>query len=886
MRTIRAWLSRFGDVFNRHRTDRDLAAELESHLQFHIDDNLCAGMSPEEARRQALLKLGGLDQTKESVRDRRGLPWLDSLIYDTRFALRMLRKNPGFTTVAILTLALGIGANTAIFSLVNTVLLAPLPYKNVDRLVWVWGRSARTGLETDTPISPGDFVEWRERSGIFETLVAGVDDEVTLTGEGNPQMLIGYAFSANYFTALGVPPELGRTFTEAEDRAGAPHVVVLSDQLWRAAFYSDRTILGRSITFDGDPYTVIGVMPPAFNYGSSNQFWVPFGPFMTSPSDYQHRFVRVLAKLRPGISLAAAQAQMSVFARQIDAEHPATDAGNGVSIVSLRQMLVGDVRTPLLVLLGAVGFVLLIACANVAGLLLARMAGRAREIAIRASLGASRIRLLQQFLTESLMLSIAGGLLGIVLAISCANFLVAIFPNDIANLNIPKIAAVTVDNRVLLFALVATLLTSIIFGTVPALHSSRPESEALKESGRATTPGTAVGRARRILVVAEISLSLVLLAGAGLLIGSFERVARSSLGFEPSHVLALETFLPSNHYPSSDPIKFHLFVDKAIESLQALPGVQAAGATNFLPLSGFRALQGFYVDGKPSPQPNRKPSADYHLATPDYFRSMQIPLLRGRVFSDADQANSEQVAIVNATLVQRYLRGEDPLGRRLNVASPDRPEWWTVVGVVGDVKAFGPDQAAHADIYFPVDQAWFPGVAFVMRTANDPATTLKSAEQAVWKVDKDQAIFKAIPVSALAAQAIAVRRVSMVLFAGFAAVALLLAAVGIYGIMAFAVAQRTHEIGVRIALGARQSDILRMVLRQGMQLATIGLAIGILSALALTRLIRTLLFNVSATDPFTFVTVAVLLIAVALLACYIPARRAMRVDPMIALRHE
>ena len=603
-------------------------------------------------------------------------------------------------------------------------------------------------------------------------------------------------------------------------------------------------------------------------------------------SDYEHHFVRVMGRLKPGAPLSMPRPQMQALALQIDAEHPATDAGNGVKITPLRRQLAGDIQTPLLVLLGAVGFVLLIACANVASLLLARATTRYKEIAACAALGASRARLLRQFLTESLLLSLAGGALGIALALWCTHFLVSIFPNDIANVSIPRVENIPVNTPVLLFALAAAVLTGLLFGVVPAMQSAGANAaDILRESSRGASPGSRSARLRRVLVVAQIALSLVLLAGAGLLIESFQRVAGGSLGFQPDHVLGVEVFLAANHYPENQPDKQRAFVRDVLRRMKSLPDVVSVGAVSTLPLTGFWGETDFFVEGRPQPKPGEAPSADNRFITPGYFSTMRVRLLRGRDFTDADRDGGRRVAIVDETLARQYLGGS-PVGLRLNLGTPEKPEWWEVVGEADNVKAFGLESPGMSTVYRPYAQSPLVLVGFTIRTAGDPAALIKAAEQTVWDVDPDQPIFRALPMSALAAQSVALRRVSTLLIAAFATLALLLAAVGIYGVMSYAVARRTHEIGTRMALGAQPKDVLRLVLGQGARLAIYGVIIGAVAALVLTRFMASILFGVGASDPVTFAGVAILLGAVALAACYIPARRAMRIDPMVALKYE
>lgn len=809
---------------------------------------------------------------------------MTGLAQDFRYALRQLRRSPAFAAVAAITLALAIGANTAIFSVVNAVLLAPLPYRQVDRLMMIW-EANRTRGERAFPISPGDFSSWKQENDVFEDIAASYDNEVTLTGSGDPKLVIGYAFTPNYFRILDVAPQMGRTFTEQEAQSKAP-VVVLSDKFWRTTLHGDPQVLGKAINLDAKPYTVIGVMPPTFSYPPRTELWMPIS-LSADSGDFDHRYLRIIGRLKPGISVAEAQSRMDALERRVASLHPATEAGNETWVEPLRHQLSGDIRKPLLVLLGAVAIVLLIASVNIAGLLLARAAGRRAEVSLRTAMGASRFRLVRQFLIESLLLSLPGGILGIGLALWCARFLVAIFPNNVANLSIPRVESIPLNAPVLWFALGITVLSSLSLGVLPALQSSRSnESDALKESGRVLGSGAPSARTRRILTTAEIALSLVLLSGAGLMIESFRQVYRQDLGFQPDHVLGLEVFLPRNRYPSEQPQTRLSFVRGVLENLKELPGVQSVAATNYLPLTGFWGTTDFVIQGRTPVNKSQKPTADSRLVTPGYFSSMGIALLQGRDFMDSDRLGSEQVAIVNSTLAHRYFGNEDPVGKIVELEEDAPVKRWRVVGVVSDVKAFGPEEAAHADMYRPLAQVTFPLLGFVVRTTGDPALLLKSAQQAVWQVDKDQPIFDAMPMSLLAAQSLTLRRTSTIVLASFATLALLLAAVGLYGVMSYSVSQRTHEFGIRMALGARRQDVLQLVLRSGVRLVLVGEVIGLAAALLLTRLSSSLLFGVSPGDPWTLATALAVLTLVAVVASYIPASRATKVDPMVALRYE
>ena len=810
---------------------------------------------------------------------------MTGLLQDLRYALRQLRKYPGFTAVVVATLGLGIGANTAIFSVVNTVLLAPLPYRDVDRLMMIWGRNPTRG-DQQFPVSPGNYVDWRQKNDVFEDVSASYDYEMTLTNAGEPKLVIGYALSPNYFRILGVPPRMGRTFTDEEDASGT-HVAVLSDKMWRNTFRGDPNILGKSVTLDAKAFTVIGVMPPDFNFPPQTELWMPASISPAAYRDYEQRYIRVVGRLKPGISVAHAQARMNALERAIAAQHPETDAGNETWVEPLRQQLVGDIRMPLLALSGAVALVLLIACVNIASLLLARAASRRVEVSVRVAIGAGRLRLLQQFLIESLLLSFLGGAVGVALPLWSSRFLLAIFPKGVANLSIPKVDAIPIDAPVLWFAFGITLFTGLLFGVIPVLQSAGVHgNDALKESSRSLTSTSRSAQFRSGLVTAEIALSLILLLGGGLMIESFRQVYRVDLGFRPDRVLGLEIFLPPNQYPRDQPHKQNNFVNNVLDRLNKLPGVQSAAAANFLPLTGFWGITDFFIEGRPERKGDVNPFADNRRVTSDYFSTMGISLLRGRQFSDSDRSDSEKVAMVNTTLARRYFGSDDPIGKVLQITDRERADKWRIVGVVADVKAFGPEEAAHSDLYRPLEQSPSNLLGFAVRASGDPSALLKPAEQAIWEVDKDQPIFDAMPMRRLAAQSMTLRRTSTILLASFAILALVLAAIGLYGVMAYSVVQRTHEIGLRMALGALHQDVLRLVIRQAMWLIVIGEGIGVIAALFLTHAAATLLYGVSPANPWIVTLAVAVLTLVALIAAYVPAQRATRVDPIVALRYE
>ena len=808
---------------------------------------------------------------------------METLLQDIRYGLRTLGKNPGFAAIAVITLTLGIGANTAIFSVVNTVLLSRFPYRDVDRLVMIWGINPKESGEV-SPVSPGVYSAWKSESKVFEGMAASTDDLETITSGGDPEMVVGYNFSPEYFNVLGAKPELGRTFLPEE---GLASVAVLSDRLWRRRFGADPAIIGKPINLSKTPYTVVGVMPPTFRYPDKVEIWTPLALPGSAASDYTNRYLRVLARLAPGVTLEQAQAQMNLLAERLAREHPDTNRGEGILLKPLRLELAGDIRFPLLVLLGAVGFVLLIACANVANLLLARSASREHEIAIRSALGAGQARLVRQMLTESTLLALGGGAAGTILAFLGKSYLLKLFPNNISNLNIPTVEAIPMDAHVLGFSIAATLVTAIFFGLVPLLGASRwGVNQMLQKGGRSGTASSSEHRFRSGLIVAEIALSFALLIGAGLLIKSFVVLTHQSLGFQPNRLLALEAFPSSTQYPAKEPEKLRAFVDRSVENLRAMPGVESVGAINFLPLTGFWGPRSFTVEGLPLPAVGEGPSADNRVITPGYFRTMGIPVLRGRDFTSADGPNTPHVAIVSASLAERWWKDKDPVGKRLNLGEADKPDFYEIVGVAGDVHAFGIEEKSHDDLYRPFSQVYFPAIAFTVRTTGDPEQVISAAKAAIWSIDPQQPFYKVITMDTLAEESIALRRVNMLLLTVFSVIALVLAASGIYGVLSYTVALRVHEMGIRAALGARPGNLLRMVLGDGLRLVLLGLGIGLAGSLALTRLVSNLLYGVAPLDPFAFVASVVMVTASALLASYIPARRATRVDPMVALRYE
>jgi len=807
---------------------------------------------------------------------------MTTLMQDVRYGLRMLAKNPGFAAVAIVTLALGIGANTAIFSVVNTVLLRPLPYKDADRLVMVWSYNRKRGFNTDQ-VSPLDFADWRAQNHVFETIAGSTDVTYTLTGRGEPSLIVAYSCSADYLHALGTPPLVGRNFLPEEEQPGKNRVAVLSYSLWQSRFGGDRGLVGKTIALDGTPYTVVGIMPAGFQYPQFTEIWTPLTIIPEAANDRAYRYLRVIGRLKPGVTLRQAQTEMNTIAHRLALEYPKTNQDDdATNLISLRQTISGDIRPALLVLMCAVGLVLLIACANVANLLLARAAAREREVAVRAALGASRSRLVRQFLTESALVGLIGGALGLLVAFWCTGVLVTMFPPTIFNISVPHLDKIPIDGWMLGFVLAVSLLTGTVFGLVPALHAGGLDlNQSLKEAGRSLAGSTRSHHFRNALVVSEVALSLALLAAAGLAIRSFVYLLGGDLGFNTQNVLTLRVLLPDFKYKTD--ARRLAFSDRAMERLKALPGVKAAGSVSFLPISGWWGQRSVSLEGQAASQ-SQRPFAVWSSVTPDYFRTMGIPLLEGRYFTEQDTRNAVPAVIISKSLARKLAPHQDPLGKRLDVDGVEHPV--EVVGVVGDVHQLGITSELTSEIYFPFDQLTAPLICFALRTSSDPTSLAKAAERAIWAVDKDQSVGYVMTMEQLASESIAPERVVMLLLAAFAGMALILAAVGLYNVISYTAAQRTHEIGIRMALGAELPDVLKLVVAQGLKLTGLGLIIGLAASLALTRLMSSLIYGVRPTDSVTFVGAVLLLAGVATLASYLPARRATKVDPMVALRYE
>jgi predicted permease len=872
------------NLFRKARKEEELSEEIETYLEMLIEIKTREGLNPGEARRAALLELGGMEQVKERVREVSGGYWLETWWQDLRYAWRILGRNPGFTIVVVLTWALGIGATSTIFSVVNGVVLRPLPYREPGRLVRLWQNKTQAGI-SGLPLSAGNINVWRKQAQSFEVVAAYNTTASVITGDDEPEQIIGAAVSANLLPMLGYQPMLGRHFLAEDNKPGGERVIILSHQLWQRRFGSDRSIVGRSITLDyTNAFTVIGIMSPGESYPALTDFWLP--ERLTATDRHDTRFLTALARLKSGITPQMAQNEVALINQQLIEQYPDDYAGWIVELQPLHQTIVGGVRTSLLTLLGAVGFVLLIACANVTNLLLARASTRQKEMALRAALGAGRFRLIRQLLTESVLLALAGGAAGLLLARLAIKGLIVLNPPDV-----PRLAQVDVDGRVLAFTLVTTVLVSIIFGLAPALHSSKPDLiNALKEGA------ASAGRSKRRwfsvlpslgvrdgIIIAQTALAVVLLIGAGLLIKSFVKLRQVELGFTPTNVISLTLAPPFSRYKKD--FNRMDYYRQLLETVKTMPGLEAVAVTTSIPTTGAWMNVPTMVAGQAKPTNTDGQRAFASVVSADYFRTVGIALKQGRVFTEDDREGSPLVTIINETMARSYFANKNPIGQRIYIQdTPDKQ--MEIVGVTADVKQLGVSEENRPFFYQPYRQRSTRGLTLLVRTQAEPSSFIPALRGYISSVDKYTAITQVRTLDEVVSNSIAQPRFYMLLLTIFAWIALLLAAVGIYGLMAYTVNQRKHEIGIRLALGAQTSHILRMIVGQGLSLILIGIMIGLIASLMLTQAMSKMLFEVSANDPLVFVVITFTLNVVALLACFLPARRATQIDPLVGLRHE
>jgi predicted permease len=883
---IRSWATA---MLQSTRMEHEMDEEMRFHIEAHAAELVKRGVPQQEALRQARLEFGGVETAKSECRDAVGVSFLETLFQDVRLSVRAMLRTPSFTLTAVVVLALGIGATTAIFSVVDAVLLRPLAYRDSGRLVTIL-------MYGTGPVSVANYVDWRDQSRSFSTMGAADYWSPNLTGVDSPEHITGLKVTQSLFPMLGVEPMLGRLFLEGEDKDGADREVILSHQLWQRRFSSDPNVLGKPIVLDGNAYVVVGVMPQGFQFApfwaTNAELWVPnaFGARLHSRGGNS---LRIFARLNDGVSLTQARAEIASITARLEQQFPGTN--RNVVVTPLKEKVVGSIETPLLVLLGAVAFVLLITCANVAHMLLARAATRQKEVAVRAALGARRGRIIRQFLTESILLGGVGGAAGLALAVIGTRALIAMSPS-----NIPRVQTVSIDIHAALFLFTATILTSAGFGLVPALQASSVNvNDTLKEGGRGGSEGVHRNRLRSLLVVSEFALALMLLIGAGLMIRTFAALESVDAGFNPHNVISMEVSVAGSK--EADAGRREIFYRQLIERVRSLPGIQAAGGINHLPLAGDLWGWSFIIEGRPKSRPGEAPKAVYRMVTPGYFAAMRLPIIRGRDITDADNVTAPGAVIINEQAARQYWPGEDPIGKRVSFDDDTTHPmaWLTIVGIAKDAKQDSWTDKATPEAYLTAFQnhdylgdsgaeasKHMEYITLVARTAGAPAAVASAMKEAAWSFDRNLAISQVVTMDGVVAEANAQPRFEMLLLSIFAAVALVLAAVGIYGVISYSASRRTHEIGVRMSLGATRSDVLLLVVRQGMWLAVAGSVAGIAGALLLSRLMAKLLYGVQPTDPVTFAAVAMGLGVVAMLACYIPARRAMRIDPMAALRYE
>ncbi|HEX4772694.1 MAG TPA: ABC transporter permease [Bryobacteraceae bacterium] len=878
---------RLRSAFGQPRLDDELDKEFRFHLDQQIAESVAAGLNPEEARYQALRNLGGMTQRQEECRDMRRTVYWDNFLQDLRYAARALQRSPGFAAVIILTLALSIGANSAIFSVINGVLLQPLPYPNPGRLV-------RLFLHNQDyprfPMNPYDFRDFRARNHSFEAVAAYTRADMQLSGQGEAEKLNAFAITAGYFRVLGTQPELGREFNTKDELHGNNRSAIISERLWRTRFAARRDILGQTILLDSEPFTIIGVAPPGLEhpgnnyhplgYGEPVDAWRPF-TFGDHPEQRGSHFLEVVGRLKANVTPEQARGELNGLMAQLAREFPDSDAGWSVLVMGLQQTVVASTQRMLLVLLGAVGLVLLIACANAANLLLARATARQREMGVRAALGAGTGRLLRQMLTESLLIAFAGAAVGLLLAVTGVRILVSFLPTDF-----PRVEDIHVNAVVFAFTFLISLGTGLLFGLAPALQISRVSpNSGLREETRGAAGGRRHTRVRSVLVVCEVSLACVLLVGAGLLLRSFLNLLRSDYGFAPEHVITSTIALPYVNYQGPVIARFY---DRLLPQLQEIPGVETVGVGSDVPWTGYDDNSGFNIEGK-RPPPHQDFHGRYHTASPNYFRTLGIPLRSGRFFTDSDNLKSRNVIVINQRMATLYWGHENPVGQRISVDDhPKESDWMTIVGVVGDVKDTPNSPNAEAAFWWPLAQVpfGFSDLSVVIRSHGDVAALTEDLRRAVRRMDKSVAVSNVRLLNNVADASFSAPRFALFLILLFSALALTLAAVGTYGVISYSVSQRSREFGVRIALGAQPEEVLRMVLKEGMRLACWGVLIGLAAGVAFARVLDSLLYQVGSVDLPTLTAVAALSLTIAAVACWIPARRATGTDPITALRAE
>ena len=874
---------RLRSLFRRDTVEAEMEDELRFHSEHQLEAYLKAGMSREQALRRVRMDFGGLEQVREECRDARGVSWVETLAQDLRYGWRTLLKSRGFAAAALFTLALGIGANTAIFSVVYGILLRPLPFRDASRLVLLNETTPKVG---NVSVSYPNFQDWRAQSHAFSEMAVVASVQFNMAGISQPENIGGLAVSPTFLSMTGVRPMIGRSFTREEEKAGTEPVLLLSYALWQSHFGADRGVIGHSIRLDSRTFTIVGVLPPDFRWGERCDVMEPIGVWATNNDSVTERGERgdtlVVGRLAPGAKIQEARAEMEGIAARLARAYPQTNDQFGVTLQPLREMFSGDVRPAMLVLLGAALFVLLVACANVANLFLMRGAVRAREMALRIAIGASRGRIIRQMLTESFLVALLGGLAGVSLAVAGIPLIARSIPRDtLAG------ASIDVNGAVLLFSAGLVILSMFVFGLAPALNSTSGNIQSeLKEGGKATSAGGR-NRWRGLLATSEVALALILLVGAGLMMKSLYRLLSVDSGFRAGHVLKLEMSLRTAQY-DEDPAVIG-FWQQALDRVRALPGVESAAVGTAIPLTDDHWRTDITVEGMPLPTPGNFPHPDMHLVSPGYEQTLGIRLLRGRGFTDADREGAPRVAMVNATVAQHLFPGSDPVGRRFTfgrVGGGNTPKWVTIVGVLADTRMYGLANPARLEVYVPFRQRPSNGMAVLVKSVQDPAALVPAIRGVVASIDKEQPIFGIATMQEVVNASVSTRRITLILLGLFSALALVLAAIGIYGVVSYSVAQRVREIGIRMALGARPVDVLRMVLAQGGKISAAGIVIGSVASLGLTRLMTKLLYSVSAVDPTTFAVVAFLLALVAMVACYIPARRTLRVDPLNALRHE